>query len=518
MGYQALYRKYRPSNFLEVCGQNTTIKILKNSISKNKISHAYLFYGPRGTGKTSTAKIFAKAINCLNPKDGVQCNECESCKISNSSECLDIIEIDAASNNGVDEIRELKSKVNFVPSALKYKVYIIDEVHMLSTGAFNALLKTLEEPPEYVIFILATTEFSKVPSTIVSRCQTLEFKKISDDNIVDRLRKISDEEKINIDDDALLEIAKNSNGGLRDSIGLLEKANSFTDKIDKESVRLISGNISEEERNEFLKCLSNKDITGVINKINEYSNSGADLSKIIYDLINYYTNEYIKDMNNNTNMCSIIFELDSIYSNMIKSENPKLILEVSILNLFSSIDNNRVVKSETTTNIEKVKNDSTVTNIDNSNKIADNNNKSDFIQRRVYNTLSKPDKTIINEIRSKWKKISDLAFDEKFGNISRLLVSDIKPVAASDEYIVLVSKLNGLSEQINDDINSVEKIIEKVFNNKYKAVCISESDWNNYIDLYKKDKSLFVYNKEEISSDNKKKSTLKDKAKELFED
>ena len=186
MAYQTLYRKYRPKTFELVYGQDVIVKTLKNVIKNDKLSHAYLFTGPRGTGKTSSAKLFAKAINCLNNKDGDACNECENCKSFNNNSNPDIIEIDAASNNGVDEIREIKNKVSLVPSMSKYKVYIIDEVHMLSIGAFNALLKTLEEPPEYIIFILATTEPQKIPATIISRCQRFDFKKISEEDIIKR--------------------------------------------------------------------------------------------------------------------------------------------------------------------------------------------------------------------------------------------------------------------------------------------------------------------------------------------
>ena len=227
MEYQALYRKYRPQKFSDVVDQESIIKILTNSLKEGHISHAYLFSGPRGTGKTTIAKLVAKTVNCLNLNDDYSiCGKCENCLdiLNNSS---DIIEIDAASNNGVDEIRELKSKINLVPSKLKYKVYIIDEVHMLSISAFNALLKTLEEPPSHVIFILATTEFYKVPETIVSRCQCLNFTRIKTSSIEKRLKEISEKENIKIEAEAIKAIADYSSGGMRDALGMLDKLASY---------------------------------------------------------------------------------------------------------------------------------------------------------------------------------------------------------------------------------------------------------------------------------------------------
>ena len=229
--YQALYRKYRPQTFDDVVGQSSIVKVLKNSIEQRKFCHAYMFFGSRGTGKTSLSKIFAKAVNCLEPIDGNPCGKCKNCLIASEKECVDILEIDAASNNGVDEIRELRNKINLVPAELKYKVYIIDEVHMLSIGAFNALLKTLEEPPEHVIFILATTDPQKVPETIISRCQCFSFQRISIDMLIQRLEYVCNCENIKIDNEVLREIAVAADGGMRDSLGMLDKLSSYTDDL-----------------------------------------------------------------------------------------------------------------------------------------------------------------------------------------------------------------------------------------------------------------------------------------------
>ncbi len=223
MAYTALYRKFRPSTFGEMVGQEHIIKTLKNQLASGRVGHAYLFNGGRGTGKTTAAKVLARAINCLNPKDGEPCNECEICKAALNSSLTDIVEMDAASNNSVEDIRSIREEVNFLPTLAKYRVYIIDEVHMLSTGAFNALLKTLEEPPEHVKFILATTEPQKIPATILSRCQRFDFKTLSIDDIMKRLQIICDESNITISNDALRTIAVLAEGGMRDAISILER-------------------------------------------------------------------------------------------------------------------------------------------------------------------------------------------------------------------------------------------------------------------------------------------------------
>ena len=268
MGYLAIYRKYRPTNFDEVSGQKVVVDILKNAIKNDKLAHAYLFAGPRGTGKTSIAKILARTINCECDNTTNPCEQCKSCINSKSKECVDIIEIDAASNNGVDEIRELKSKINIVPSFLKYKIYIIDEVHMLSIGAFNALLKTLEEPPSHVIFILATTELQKIPTTILSRCQILEFKKISPKDMKDKISYICKTENIKIEDNAIDEIIDYSDGCMRDALSLLEKANSYTENVISASdVRNICGKTSKEELQTIIDLIRNGEKENLINMI-----------------------------------------------------------------------------------------------------------------------------------------------------------------------------------------------------------------------------------------------------------
>ena len=288
--YQTLYRKYRPKDFNQVVGQDVIVKTLKNSIKNGKVSHAYMFFGPRGVGKTSIAKIFARTINCNN-QDGNICNNCNACISSSNKECLDIIEIDAASNNGVDEIRELRDKVSLVPSELKYKIYIIDEVHMLTIQAFNALLKTLEEPPSHVIFILATTDPQKVPETIVSRCQCFSFNRISNNDIVLNLKKICDAENIDVSDDVLFKISEFSNGGMRDSIGMLDKLYAYSDdKITMEDFIKLNRIVSNEDIFNLIQFIDNNQIDEVVNLINEWDSNGINIIQIMDSILEFLKN------------------------------------------------------------------------------------------------------------------------------------------------------------------------------------------------------------------------------------
>ena len=290
--YIPLYRKYRPQTLDTLVGQEHIKKTLTSAIELGKISHAYLFTGPRGTGKTSTARILAKSLNCKNGPTTKPCGECESCRDITNSIPIDVIEIDAASNRKVEDAQNLLEKIQYAPVNGKYKIYIIDEVHMLSNTAFNALLKTLEEPPENVIFILATTEVHKVLDTIKSRCQRFDFRRITTDDIVKHLRYISDEEKINITDDALLAIAKNSAGGMRDSISLLDQLSilGITKQIDIDDVNSILGRISFEVLNKIANSIINSSSSEAIEILNEVYNSGNEPLQILTNLSEYFKN------------------------------------------------------------------------------------------------------------------------------------------------------------------------------------------------------------------------------------
>lgn len=337
--YHALYRKYRPSSFDSVVGQNTIIKTLLNSVKNNSLTHAYMFFGPRGTGKTTVSKIFARAVNCLDPINGNSCGKCNNCLYSYEKECIDIIEIDAASNNGVDEIRELRNNVSLVPAELKYKVYIIDEVHMLSTGAFNAFLKTLEEPPEHAIFILATTDPQKVPETIISRCQCFSFKRISDEMIIERLKFVCNEEKIEIDDDVLMEIAIASDGGMRDSLGMLDKLRSYTEeRITVEDFAELNGMITNKDLYAFCDNIFCGNLSDILTKINKFNSEGKNLIQIMSQMMHFLRNLLVDYYISNKNLdfsYELVQELvNTLNENMFdikKSSNPKIFIEMLLI-------------------------------------------------------------------------------------------------------------------------------------------------------------------------------------------
>lgn len=362
MSYKALYRIYRPKDFNEVAGQKHITQTLKNALANDKVAHAYLFSGPRGTGKTSIAKILAKAINCVEAPTENPCNVCENCIGIQDGTISDVIEIDAASNNGVDEIRELRDKVKYLPGYVKYKVYIIDEVHMLSQGAFNALLKTLEEPPAHVIFILCTTELQKVLPTIQSRCQRFDFKAISTIDIIAKLKEIINLENISIEDDAIKQIATYAEGGLRDAISLLDQVYSYNpEKISLEDVNQICGAVSMQTQIDLAKALINFDSTKAIALLNDLLYQGKEVKKITLNLIEFfrdtlmysnlhtldeasllYDNQEFKEIAeeiSNRKAFYIIDLLSKALNDINWSNNPKIHLELAFLKISDNEDN-----------------------------------------------------------------------------------------------------------------------------------------------------------------------------------
>ena len=540
--YQALYRKYRPKKFEDVVSQTTIIQTLENSIKTSHIGHAYLFSGPRGTGKTTAAKIFARAVNCLNYKDDL-CNECKNCIYSGQKECMDIIEIDAASNNGVDEIRELRNKVKILPSELKYKVYIIDEVHMLSIGAFNALLKTLEEPPEHVIFILATTDPQKIPNTIISRCQTFQFKKISPNDIKQMLKKIASNEKIEIEDEVLTAVASASDGGLRDAIGLLDKLSSYKlGKITYNDFLTINGQIIENELLEFENSILTHKNNVMLEKIENYYNDGKDLVQIlkqlIYHLKDILINYYIKNENleySEKEIVELVSLLNEKISDIKKSDDIKVYVEILLLHF---INQNKTFEKNISREIISEKNSKIIdTASDNDSKPAkeiipinnsDNNVNYKHLKEtmliRAKNTLAEATKNNLNIEINTWKKINDYTFDVNNGYLACELLDGI-PRASSDKSLIVSYEHSSTLKRMSDHFQKLTSFYNEISNSNKKISFIEDSDWENlkkeYIILLKSGKKMEII--DEPTEEPKKGKTESSnesflRAKELFGD
>ncbi len=517
MAYQTLYRKYRPKTFELVYGQDVIVKTLKNVIKNDKLSHAYLFTGPRGTGKTSSAKLFAKAINCLNNKDGDACNECENCKSFNNNSNPDIIEIDAASNNGVDEIREIKNKVSLVPSMSKYKVYIIDEVHMLSIGAFNALLKTLEEPPEYIIFILATTEPQKIPATIISRCQRFDFKSISHDKMKQCLENIISKENITIDDGAIEEIINNSKGGMRDAIGLLDQASAFcNNNITANDIEELSGNISIKQIRTFLSNIMQKEYNVIFDTISNYSSNGKDFALICEKIINYIRegilykkkintdkipdeDKNIFDKLSDTDLYDLIDYLSDTLVKVKNSYQKELTFEVQMIQMIDKIFNKECNVSRETLHNEPIKIDvpreTSIKERKNNNEISENKvenadvpretlkleNKIDSVIEelknvRINNILKNATKQNITFIKDLWPNINEYLINEKYKMVAGMLVN-ATPVAASKKGIIITLPLESSISRIEKEYDNSKELLNEMYNENYKVVYISEQYW-----------------------------------------
>ena len=524
--YQALYRKYRPKSFDDVVDQKYIIETLKNSILNDKISHAYMFFGPRGIGKTTVAKIFARAVNCTNNSNGNPCEKCDSCIASAEKECVDIIEIDAASNNGVDEIREIKSKVNLVPNSLKYKVYIIDEVHMLTAGAFNALLKTLEEPPKHVIFILATTDPQKVSSTIISRCQCFSFKRISDDCNVNRLREISDLEKIEIDDETLKQISIYSDGGLRDSLSTLDKLSSYKNgKITVEDFYEINDMISKSDLEDFYKIIISTDIKQMILKLDKFYASGKNIVEIMNQFLIFLKDKIVDYYLSGTNIDvyrteKLLVKLNENMFELKKASKPYIYVEILLLDYINSIGNsNKIISREIISNDESLGNSSTSVN---ENSIAEVDGGSDSVDKvndepnsiddlinvdesvneeknvsigsnavesdldylhklmsvRVHNVLALASKVEKNADLVKINGLNDYVFDQKIGYIvSEILNGTLR--ASSENGMIISYEYQSVVDQNLNNLESIMEVYSKITTTDKKIVFITDEEWEN---------------------------------------
>lgn len=485
---ETLYRKYRPKNFSEVIGQTHVVRTLSNAVKNNRIGQAYLFCGPRGTGKTSIARILAKTVNCEKLKDAITCEKCESCSLISKNKSLDIIEIDAASNTGVDNIRELRETVVLPPTRLRYKVYIIDEVHMLSAGAFNALLKTLEEPPSHVIFILATTEIHKVPTTIISRCQRFDFSRLPIQNIIEKLSLIAKAEKVKIDKASLEMIAISAEGAMRDAESLLSQIIALEDKeITVSEVEEILGTADRKYTENITEMIIEKNTTEAIKKINFLLSQGYDLSVFAKSLINYFrqlmlikindklseffsyemTREQIENMKKQAEKAKLE-DILSVINLLLEAQNkinsfilPQMPLEIAIIKAtraFPKQDNTGFKEEEN--KLELVKKIKSLTEIQNFNEKPQ-------IFRNEVNTQKQSQKTEqipnldIDFVKSNWNKL--LTEIKPYNHSLNALLLNCKIVSIEKNKITIATPYGFYKERLGDPENKLT--IEKVFSN-----------------------------------------------------
>ena len=537
MSYRVLYRKYRPDSFDNLIGQRSIVEILKNSIIENKIAHAYLFSGPRGTGKTSTARILAKAINCLNNKDGLACGECENCLAFNGNP--DIIEIDAASNNGVEEIRELINNVKIMPTSLKYKVYIIDEVHMLSQSAFNALLLTLEEPPAHVVFILATTNIESVPITILSRCQRFDFKKINEEDILKQMEDICEKEGISYDVEGLREIAILSDGGLRDALSVLDQVSKNATTITSDLVIKEVGSISNKNIADLVEAIDNFDYKTIDQILSNFQENNLNYKVVIKKLVMELARKAVDILNNGSSgnlkydMCKkIILELNDLMNKININIEPYLLIKVLILGYVNVSDNNSINEINLDLNKDKEKNRKIEENIEkvenrnqeNAQKKPENiqneenkeqSNLEKIIDIRINNCFVDASKKYLGDIQEKW----DSFINNLSSALIRGLVSDTKVVTASSKYAIIMTTIKHKDKEINEKLDEVINLFNEFINDKYTLVFIDEEKWNLEKEKYinnLKNKHKYEYI-EEIIENASPKSDINDIIGDVFD-
>ena len=536
--YKALYRKYRPITFQDVVGQNVIVKTLKNSITNHTFGHAYMFFGTRGVGKTTISKIFARSINCLEPHDGECCCQCENCMSSLDNECMDIIEIDAASNNGVDEIRNLRNKVMLVPSKLKYKVYIVDEVHMLSIGAFNALLKTLEEPPEHVVFILATTDPQKVPETIISRCQCFSFKKIANLDIVERLKFICKKEKLIVDEKVLESIALYSDGGMRDALSLLDKLISYGNgKIDIDDFYELNDMLSEKQVVSLCDSIFFYNIPEFLEKISKINTTNKNIinvfSQMMYYLhdnviIPYYTDNKKEHNYDEEVIEKFVYQLSEKMFDFKKSSEPQIIIEIFILNFMNQnmkkLDN-KIISREIISDQKEIKNSEFIEN-NKANKDEKNRlipeNIDEIMKIRSNNILVDADKKILLDEQENFLKFKNYTFDQENGYIACALLD--ANIRAASKYGIIISYEYDSNVLKNYAIlDKMTDFYKKILKKERKISIVSDEVWikmrGEYIKNIKNGTKInYIDEPAEIFEELEKSDILTNEAIDLFSD
>ena len=522
--HKALYRVYRPKNFSDVIGQEHIVRTLKNQIENNNVGHAYLFCGTRGTGKTSTAKIFSRAVNCTNLHNDEPCNECENCREILEDKTMDVVEIDAASNNSVDDIRELRENVKYSPAKAKYKVYIIDEVHMLSQGAFNALLKTLEEPPSYVIFILATTEPHKIPATILSRCQRFDFKRVTVKDISSRMRYICEKEGIEADEKALNLIARNSQGALRDALSILDQCISFEgNKISYNDVIELLGSVNIEQLFDLAESIIKEDTRKSLQILNVFIIWGKDVRNLVNDLIDHFRNLMVCKISNDldeiislpeetidllkqqaetidtNNLIRILNILSEAQDGMKISSNPRVLMEVTMMKIAQPMfDESKEALIKRIENLEqkiesgniKVNHISTNQTVDNFNENNQQNNNTVEKQEDEnieYENLKGDD---IKLVEKSWKKILQKMKEDK-NQVIRALLQDVDSFNISEDtlYIIFTDNYSFAKSRLDSPvtIQYVEKVIREVLNRSFSVKIALKSQLSNLNTQIKKE-------------------------------
>lgn len=508
MGYKVLYRKYRPTNFNELVGQEHIKKILQNSIINNKIAHAYIFTGPRGTGKTSSAKIFARAINCLNQKDGISCGECENCLNFNTSP--DIIEMDAASNNGVEYIRDMIENVGIAPTNSKYKIYIIDEVHMLSSSAWNAFLKTLEEPPANVIFILATTEIQKVPVTVLSRCQRFDFQRIDRNLIYKNLSDICEKEQIACEEEAVHEISYLSEGCMRDALSILDQLSKVSDKITLEVLKSNYGTVTGEDIDFLYKAILKNNLDDLVSIVGRIKESGIDIKVLIDKMLDNFIEKAVKmkreNVSNNAfkQLKRLIDSLNNLLNKINYNSNGYLLLELELIsfinddeNQISNRDINQIISREIISSDEKIDvNQMIKGNTSQVYKIC-----KEFENIRINNTFVDANKDEKLKAGEMWKQFCIYVKDNNLTEFFSIIKSSTLQVASATN-IIFITSSDSIKVVGNSKLYDLESKVNSLYNTNYKFIFITKNDWDLFMDGYSKDKKFVLIDEIDYIEDN----------------